>query len=161
MRTLGAAALGPTLLLILIMLKLTEFTANDVKPDDVLTLAYEARQKNRQPAKTNGGVVVGLFLPRGQKLRSGLVLTGTQGFRVRVEAALEEVSVVYCADPLQFAKACYHIGNRHVALQIMPGELRYLADHVLDQMVLGLGLTVEHKQLAFEPEAGAYHGHGH
>jgi urease accessory protein len=143
------------------MLKLTEFTANDVNTDDVLTLAYEARQKNRQPAKTNGGVIVGLFLPRGQKLRSGLVLTGTQGFRVRVEAALEEVSVVLCDDALQFAKACYHIGNRHVALQIMPGELRYLADHVLDQMVVGLGLNVEHKQLPFEPEAGAYHGHDH
>jgi urease accessory protein len=143
------------------MLKLTEFTNDTVNTDDVLTLAYDARQKNRQPATTNGGVIVGLFLPRGQKLRSGLVLTGAQGFRVRVEAALEEVSIVHCADPLQFAKTCYHLGNRHVALQILPGECRYLADHVLDQMVIALGLSVEHQQLPFEPEGGAYHGHAH
>lgn len=143
------------------MLKLTEFSTTDAQTDDVLTLPYEARQKNRLPATTNGGVMVGLFLPRGQRLRSGAILTGSQGFKVRVEAALEDVSIVYCEDSLLFARACYHLGNRHVALQIMPGQLRYLADHVLDQMLLGLGLSVEHKQLQFEPEAGAYHGHDH
>jgi len=143
------------------MLKLTELSNADAQTDDVLTLPYESRQKNRLPATTNGGVMVGLFLPRGQRLRSGSILTGSQGFKVRVEAALEEVSIVYCEDHLLFARACYHLGNRHVALQIMPGQLRYLADHVLDQMLQGLGLSVEHRQLPFEPEAGAYHGHDH
>ena len=143
------------------MLKLTEFTQTDGPVDDVLTLPFEARQKTRQPAITNGGVSVGLFLPRGHTLRNGLVLTGSQGFKVRVEAAEEELSVVFCQEPLLFARACYHLGNRHVALQILPGELRYLADHVLDQMLVGLGLSVSHQTLAFEPEAGAYHGHDH
>ncbi len=143
------------------MLKLTELSNSDAKTDDVLTLPFEARQKSRLPATTDGGVVVGLFLPRGQLLRSGLVLTGSQGFKVRVQAALEDVSVVECDDALLFARACYHLGNRHVALQILPNQLRYLSDHVLDQMLVGLGLTINHQQLAFEPEAGAYHGHGH
>ena len=143
------------------MLKLTETTTPDQTPDDTLTLPYAERQKSRLPATTNGGISVGLFLPRGQMLRSGLLLTGSQGFKVRVEAAEEELSVVRCDQPLLFARACYHLGNRHVALQILPGELRYLADHVLDQMLEGLGLTVEHQLLAFEPENGAYHGHGH
>lgn len=143
------------------MLKLTETTTADERVDDVLTLPFDARQKTRQPAVTEGGIKVGVFLPRGQILRSGLILTGSQGFKVRVEAEPEPLSVVRCQDPLLFARACYHLGNRHVALQILSGELRYLADHVLDQMLIGLGLTVEHHRLPFEPEAGAYHGHGH
>lgn len=142
------------------MLKLTE-TTTDEKADDVLTLPFEARQKSRQSAVTKGGVAIGLFLPRGHMLRSGLMLTGTQGFKVRIDAAPEDLSVVHCDDPLLFARACYHLGNRHVALQILPDELHYLADYVLDKMLLGLGLMVDHQKLPFEPEAGAYHGHGH
>lgn len=141
------------------MLKLTEFSNCNESSDDVLTLPFEARQRSRQPATTKGGVTVGLFLPRGQTPRAGLVLTGSQGFKVRVEAALEQLSVVRCDDPLLFARACYHLGNRHIALQIMPGELRYLSDHVLDKLVNGLGLQVEYRNLPFEPEAGAYHEH--
>lgn len=143
------------------MLKLTETTQSEESPDDTLTLPYDARQKSRQPAITQGGIKVGVFLPRGQTLRHGAVLTNSQGFKVKVEAAPEDLSVVKCADPLLFARACYHLGNRHVALQIMPCELRFLTDHVLDQMLVGLGLKVEHFSLPFEPEAGAYHSHGH
>ncbi|WP_426991176.1 urease accessory protein UreE [Methylomonas sp. CM2] len=143
------------------MLKLTETTESQESPDDTLTLPFEARQKSRQPAITQGGVQVGVFLPRGQTLKHGAVLTNEQGFKVRVNAAPEALSVVKCADPMLFARACYHLGNRHVALQILPGELRFLTDHVLDQMLVGLGLTVEHQTLPFEPEAGAYHSHGH
>jgi urease accessory protein len=80
---------------------------------------------------------------------------------VRVQAAPEPLSVVRSADALQLARACYHLGNRHIPLQILGGELRYLADHVLDHMIEGLGLAVEHRSLPFEPEAGAYHGHDH
>lgn len=143
------------------MLKLTETTTTEETPDDTLVLNFDARQKSRQPATTKGGVHVGLFLPRGNTLRHGAVLTNSQGFKVRIEAAAEALSTVKCDDPLVFARACYHLGNRHVALQILPGELRFLADHVLDQMLAGLGLTVEHQTLPFEPEAGAYHSHGH
>jgi urease accessory protein len=143
------------------MLKLTELAPLETAPDDVVTLPYESRQKSRLLLKTDGGTNIGLFLPRGQVLRKGSVLTGPDHYRVLVDAAPEPLSVVRTSDPLHFAKACYHLGNRHVALQILPGELRFLTDHVLDHMLEGLGLTVTHEVLPFEPEQGAYYGHGH
>lgn len=143
------------------MLKLTEFVEEAQDADDELTLPFEARQKSRMPATTDNGVRIGLFLPRGHYLRSGMVLAGEAGFKVKVRAAPETLSVVRTDDPLLFARVCYHLGNRHVSLQILPGELRYLHDHVLDHMVEGLGLSVNVENLPFEPEAGAYHSHGH
>ncbi len=143
------------------MLKLTELAPLETATDDVVTLPYESRQKSRLLLKTDGGTKIGLFLPRGQVLRKGSVLTGPDHYRVLVDAAPESLSVVRTEDALQFAKACYHLGNRHVALQILPGELRFLSDHVLDHMLERLGLTVSHEVLPFEPEQGAYHGHGH
>jgi len=143
------------------MLKLTELAAPETLPDDVVTLPYESRQKSRLLLKTDSGAKIGLFLPRGQVLRKGFVLTGPDHYSVRVDAAPESLSVVRTDDAMQFARACYHLGNRHVALQIMPGELRFLTDHVLDHMLEGLGLIVSHEVFPFEPEQGAYHGHGH
>jgi urease accessory protein len=148
------------------MLKLTDVSDKDNlsadKPfDDTITLPYEARQKSRLLSQTDKGTKIGIFLPRGQVLRRGLVLTGPDHYQVKIDAAPEALSVVRTDDTLQFAKACYHLGNRHVALQILPGELRYLSDHVLDNMLIGLGLTVTQETLSFEPENGAYHGHGH
>jgi urease accessory protein len=143
------------------MLSLTQFTPPGTSHGDTLTLPYEARQKSRLLARTDSGADVGLFLPRGTVLRGGDLLTGPDGAVVRIVAAPEAVSVIRTDDALLFARACYHLGNRHVALQIGPGELRYLADHVLDEMVRGLGLVVEHASLPFEPEPGAYSGHGH
>jgi urease accessory protein len=143
------------------MLKLTEITPTETATDEVLTLPYEARQKSRLLSKTDKGTEIGLFLPRGQVLRHGYVLTGVDHVKVRVVAADEALSVVRTDDALQFARACYHLGNRHVALQILPNELRFLSDYVLDEMLVGLGLTVSHEVLPFEPENGAYHGHGH
>jgi len=141
------------------MLKLTEVAVPEAQADDELTLSYEHRQKSRLPAQTDGGVKVGFFLPRGQRLHSGVILTGADHYKVLIKAASEQVSVVRSDDALLFARTCYHLGNRHVALQILPGELRYLTDHVLDRMVQGLGLAVTHEVLPFEPEAGAYHSH--
>lgn len=143
------------------MLKLTELAPPGMEATETLTLPFEARQKSRQPATTDAGTAVGVFLLRGQILRAGMVLTGPDAVAVRIEAAPEAVSVALCNDALQFARACYHLGNRHVPLQILSAELRYLNDHVLDHMLEGLGLTVEHTRLPFEPEAGAYHGHAH
>ena len=84
---------------------------------------------------------------------------------VVVRAAAEPVSEVCCGDPLLFARACYHLGNRHVPLQIDDGRLRYQHDHVLDDMLRGLGLQVGFAEAPFEPEPGAYggsaHGHAH
>lgn len=143
------------------MLKLTELAPQESAVDDEVTLTYELRQKSRVLLNTDSGAKIGLFLPRGQVLRKGMILTGHDHYRVRVNSAAEAVSVVCTDDVLLFARACYHLGNRHVALQILAGELRFLTDHVLDQMLIGLGLTVTHDILPFEPEQGAYHGHGH
>jgi len=142
------------------MLKLTEYSTSE-QTDDSLTLPFDMRQKSRCAARTDSGVEVGVFAIRGQCLRPGMVLTGSEGYRVLIKAASEQVSIVRCADPLLFARACYHLGNRHVPLQIMDSELRYLQDHVLDHMLELLGLRVEQERLPFEPEAGAYQGHGH
>ena len=105
----------------------------------------------------NDGREAGLMLPRGLLLRGGDLLTTDDGSEViEVIAAPESVSVVRCADPFLLARACYHLGNRHVPLQIMPGELRYHHDHVLDDMLRQFGLKVTFASLPFEPEAGAY-----
>ncbi|MGK3685652.1 urease accessory protein UreE, partial [Escherichia coli] len=98
---------------------------------------------------------------------AGYITGWTYCFEILIVAiaADEAVSVVRCADPFMLAKACWHLGNRHVPLQIMPGELRYHHDHVLDDMLRQFGLDVDFAHLPFEPEAGAYasksHAHNH
>lgn len=131
-----------------------------------VTLPIDIRVKSRARVTLNDGREAGLMLPRGLLLRSGDLLTTEDGSEViEVIAAPESVSVVRCADPFLLAKACYHLGNRHVPLQILPDELRYHHDHVLDAMLRQLSLEVTFAQLPFEPEAGAYasesHGHHH
>ncbi len=143
------------------MLKLTELAPPGIASDDVLTLPFELRQKSRLHAITDNGREVGLFMTRGKVLRSGMILKGQENIYVLIKAAPEPVSVMRSNDPLQFARACYHLGNRHVPLQILHGELRYLNDHVLDHMLENIGLSVVHEMLPFEPEVGAYHTHEH
>ena len=77
-----------------------------------------------------------------------------------VIASAETVSKVTCDQPLLLLKAAYHLGNRHVPLQVTEHWLRYQHDHVLDDMVRGLGLQVSVEQAPFQPESGAYHRHG-
>ena len=138
----------------------------------VLRLPYATRQRSRFRSELTDGTEVGVVLPRGQVLRGGECLSGTAGTVVRVEAADEPVSEVRSTDALLLARASYHLGNRHVPLELGAGWLRYLHDHVLDDMVRGLGLSVHFTQAPFEPESGAYagqehthhhdgHGHGH
>ncbi len=131
-----------------------------------LVLPFELRQKSRLLAKLDSGEEVGLTLPRGTLLRGGDRLQASDGRVVEVVAAPEEVSIVRSSDARQLARAAYHLGNRHVSLQVATDAVCYLHDHVLDDMLSGLGLTVEFGHLPFEPEAGAYsqaatHGHSH
>jgi urease accessory protein len=135
----------------------------NTRVDDVVDLVYDQRQKSRQKITTRSGAVLGLFLPRGTILRHGDVLLADDGSCIRVEAAPEELSVIESDDHFQLLRAAYHLGNRHVMLQIAPGRLAYQHDHVLDDMVRGLGLNVACVTAPFHPEAGAYHGgdHGH
>jgi urease accessory protein len=106
---------------------------------------------------------VGILLPHGSILRHGDMLLGEDGTIVRIEAAPERVSVVATGDWLALARAAYHLGNRHVPIELGDGFLRYQHDHVLDDMVRALGLEVREGEVAFEPEVGPYtqHGHGH
>lgn len=130
----------------------------------LLTLPYERRIISRQRVTLDDGSDAGLFLPRGTVLQDGDYLKATSGEVVVVKAANETVSSLYCDDPLLLARACYHLGNRHVPLQITQGMIRYQHDHVLDDMLHGLGLHVLVEQASFEPEPGAYgggHGHSH
>ena len=103
----------------------------------------------------------GLFLERGVILRGGNLLRAEDGTVVKVRAALETVSTVIMADPMQMARLCYHLGNRHVELEITTNRIRYPHDHVLDEMVAGLGHEVSVEEAPLEPETGAYGGHGH
>jgi urease accessory protein len=126
-----------------------------------LVLPFEQRQKARQRARLAGGLDVGLQLPRGTVLRGGDRLRAADGTVLEIVAARESVSTVWCRDLRRLAQVAYHLGNRHVPLEIGPGWVRYLADHVLDALVSQLGLNVVHQDEPFEPEAGAYGGHDH
>lgn len=126
-----------------------------------LTLPFELRQKSRLRGRLDSGGEVGLILERGTVLRGGDLLEAADGRVVEVVAAPELLSVVAGTDALQLARAAYHLGNRHVAVQILAGSIRYLHDHVLDDMLLGMGLPVRVETLPFEPEGGAYGRHGH
>ncbi|TKI06686.1 urease accessory protein UreE [Martelella alba] len=131
-----------------------------------LTIDLDTRLKSRAKVILDDGREAGLMLPRGHILRGGeLLSTDDGGEVVLVVAAVETVSTVYASAPLLLARICYHLGNRHVPLQIDQGWVRYQHDHVLDEMVRGLGATVAVEQAPFEPESGAYqsapHSHGH
>jgi urease accessory protein len=132
--------------------------------DATVALVWERRMRSRQRVTLADGTALVLVLPRGTVLRDGDVLTSDSGRRLRISAAAETVSTAHAENGAMLLRAAYHLGNRHVAVQIGAGWLRYLHDHVLDDMLRGLGLTVAVEQAPFEPEAGAYasgHGHGH
>lgn len=129
--------------------------------DATLTLPFERRCRSRLRARLDDGREVGLMLPRGTVLRDGDRLLTEGGETVAVRAAPEPVSTVTTADPGALARAAYHLGNRHVPLQVGDGWVRYRRDHVLDAMVEGLGLPVTHAEASFEPESGAYGGGHH
>ncbi len=94
-------------------------------------------------------------------LRGGDRLLANDGRIVEVVSGDEALIEARCHDPLLLTRAAYHLGNRHVAVQIGEGCLRFAFDHVLSDMVAGLGLTVSRIVAPFEPEAGAYSGHSH
>jgi urease accessory protein len=143
------------------MIRITERCADAGPARARLSLPFELRRRSRLRCKLEGGEDAGLFLPRGTVLRDGDLLKADNGWIVQVRAAAETVSCARCSEPLLLARASYHLGNRHVAVEIGAGSLRYLHDHVLDEMVRSLGLTVTVESSPFEPESGAYGGHGH
>lgn len=128
-----------------------------VEPDDSLPLTHEQRSKARLRAVTSAGEEARLFLDHGRSLQLGDHLRARCGRVLRIEGAEETLAVAKCPDWLTFARACYHLGNRHTKIQVGERSLRLLPDHVLEQMLTRLGLTVSYEQAVFEPEEGAYH----
>jgi urease accessory protein len=147
--------------LIKINLKLDKSTDHPHAAERRLRLNYGERSKSRSRQFLDNGEEVGLFLERGTVLRDGDLLLADDGRVVEVLASEESVSTVHTTDALLLARACYHLGNRHVALQIGSGWLRYQHDHVLDDMLRGFGLEVRVELAPFEPEGGAYVSHAH
>ena len=132
------------------------------KYDDRLILPFERRQKSRLRVLLESGVEAALILERGVVMRGGDLLQANDGRIVQVVAADELVLHVSAENPRELARAAYHLGNRHVPLQVGDGWLRLEQDHVLKEMLLGLGMTVLEQSASFEPEAGAYGGgHNH
>jgi len=147
------------------MIRIEKLLEGSARPSVTLSLPIDQRTRSRLKVTLDDGRQAGLFLPRGKVLRGGDLLQSTEGLIVQVRAAAESVSTVHSDDALALARVSYHLGNRHVPLQITSKWVRYQHDHVLDDMVSGLGLTVEVEQAPFEPEAGAYqsaaHSHHH
>lgn len=125
-----------------------------------LVLSFDARCKSRLRTRLLSGEEVGLFLERGTVLRGGDKLAANDGTVIEVVAAPEMLMEAVSGDPLLLTKAAYHLGNRHVAIELKPGRLRFASDHVLGEMLRGLGLKVAEIEAPFEPESGAYGAHG-
>ena len=126
-----------------------------------VVLSQEQRDRGRLKLTGENGEEVRLFLERGKPLLVGEYLKTTCGKYVQVEGAVEAVTYAECEDWQTFARACYHLGNRHVKLQVGERWLRMQPDHVLEEMLELLGLTLTHQETVFVPESGAYSNGGH
>lgn len=132
------------------------------EPYGELVLRFDLRIRSRLRTRLASGEEAVLRTERGAVLRGGECLKSEDGRVVRVSAAPENVMHVICADQFELTRAAYHLGNRHVPVEIGDGYLRIAADHVLRDMLLGLGAKVRELEAPFEPESGAYGGgHAH
>ncbi len=131
-------------------------------------LNFDMRKRSRFLAETSCGQEIGFLLEHGNSLHAGDMLVTETGETVCIEAAIEPVTTVTCEDSLTLLKTAFHLGNRHVPLQINHSHrtskrvnwLRYLEDYVLDDMVLQLGAHIVHENRPFHPESGAYASNG-
>ena len=129
--------------------------------DAELVLDHLQRDKGRLRTLTADGLEVRIFLDRGKPLQVGEFLRTHCGKTLQVCGAMEPVVTASCDDWATFSRACYHLGNRHVKLQVGDRWLRITPDHVLEDLIKLLGLTINSEQAIFIPESGAYDGHGH
>lgn len=128
---------------------------------DVLALPFDMRQKSRFRATLAHGEDIGVDLPRTGILRHGSYIATEYGDILRIEAQAEPLMKVTASSAFELLKGAYHLGNRHVPLMLTPNALYFEPDHVLAEMVKGLGLTVSEVEHPFEPESGAYAQHHH
>ena len=125
----------------------------EVFPVLKISLTYEQRQKSRLRVRLESGEEVAISRPRGSVLRAGERVQATNGATVEIVCAPEKLLHIE-ADSL--ARLAYHLGNRHVPVQVGERFLRIAEDHVLEEMVRKLGAHVTHVEAPFEPESGAY-----
>ena len=129
-----------------------------------LTLPYDLRRKTRQLVRLDDGEEIGLLLAPGTILKDGDILESAEGDRVRIAAAAGPILFITATEGEKLARAAYHLGNRHIPVEIGTGFLRLEADLVLKDMLKRLEVSVEERKEAFNPESGAYgggHRHGH
>ena len=132
-----------------------------------ITLDWDVRQKSRFESTDSAGRQVGVFLQRGQVVRGGDVLVGEDGSLLKVQAAPQAVlRITHCTahgTPFDLTRAAYHLGNRHVPIELQADHLKIEHDHVLADMLRAMHLIVHEVNESFEPENGAYgeHGGGH
>jgi urease accessory protein len=132
-----------------------------------VSLDWDVRQKSRFETTDSNGRSVGVFLQRGQVVRGGDVLVGEDGSLLKVLAAPQPVlRITHCRDHgslFDLTRAAYHLGNRHVPIELQADHLKIEPDHVLADMLRSMHLIVNEVSESFEPENGAYgeHGGGH
>lgn len=136
-----------------------------IKRAATIELDWDVRQKSRFDATDSLGRQLGIFLPRGTVVRGGDVLVAEDGSLIRVIAAPQPVLVITACtqhgSPFDLTRAAYHLGNRHVPIELKPDHLKIEPDHVLADMLRAMHLTVRAATEAFEPEGGAYSATGH
>ncbi|WP_295379753.1 urease accessory protein UreE [Pseudacidovorax intermedius] len=134
-----------------------------VKRAATIELDWDVRQKSRFDTTDSQGRRIGVFLPRGTAVRGGDILVVEDGSLVRVIAAPQTVlRITHCTahgTPFDLVRAAYHLGNRHVPIELQPDHLKIEPDHVLADMLRAMHLIVNEVQESFEPEGGAYGGH--
>ncbi|MDB5406377.1 MAG: urease accessory protein UreE [Rhodospirillales bacterium] len=153
------------------MERVTEIAAAGTWPPeaerDCITLAHHDRHRRRLAMTATGGTEFLLDLPATATLHHGDGLKLSGGAYVRVVAAPEDLLEVTAASPAALARLAWHLGNRHLAAQIGGGRILIRADHVIAEMLQGLGAGVRPISAPFDPESGAYdsaathHDHDH
>ena len=140
----------------------------EVETVATVTLAYHDRHRRRVRMTADDGKAFLLDLPQATVLRDGDGLALDGGGYIHIRAAAESVADLFCLSPDLTARVAWHIGNRHVPVQVLSGGvLRILDDHVLAEMARGLGARIVRCRAPFAPESGAYagggdhHGHDH
>lgn len=135
-----------------------------LKRAHTVELDWDVRQKSRFDCTDSSGRQLGVFLARGVVVRGGDVLVAEDGSLVRVIAAGQSVlRITHCAahgSPFDLIRAAYHLGNRHVPIELKPDHLKIEPDHVLAEMLRAMHLIVNEVTESFEPESGAYSSHG-
>ncbi len=128
---------------------------------DVITLDHHSRRRRRCLLTTDSGRELMLDLAHVSRILDGDALELDGGGRVAVRAAPEDLLEIRAADQPRLAQIAWHLGNRHTAAEITGEAIYIAADHVLEDMLVGLGAQVRRVRRPFEPESGAYSGHTH